>query len=146
VAYEDFRLCHGSLESDDEYLLQEVRQEGVILRSPDDLSAKLASLLEPVLLCGHDHIPRNVLLPNGKLIVNPGSVGVPAFADDVPFPHVTETGSPHARYSIVSRSSAGWQVEDIAVPYDWQAAADTARANGQADWVEWLQTGRAPIS
>jgi predicted phosphodiesterase len=145
VAYEGFRLCHGTLERDDEYLLREVRQEGVFLRSPDDLGAKVASLAEPVLLCGHDHVPRTVQLPNGKLIVNPGSVGAPAFADDVPFPHVMETGSPHARYSVVSRSSAAWQVQEITVPYDWQAAADTACANGQADWAEWLQTGRAAL-
>jgi hypothetical protein len=31
------------------------------------------------------------------LAANPGSVGLPAFDDTHPHPHVVETGSPHAR-------------------------------------------------
>jgi predicted phosphodiesterase len=146
VAYEDFRLCHGSLERDDEYLLYEVLAGGVVLRAGESLAAKLPSLEQPVLLCGHDHLPRTVCLPDGRLIVNPGSVGLPAFTDDLPFPHVMEAGSPHARYGILSREKSGWRVEDIAVPYDWRSAAGAARENGRKDWAEWLQTGRAQIA
>lgn len=142
-AHENFYLCHGSPERDDEYLLEEVLETGVSLRGSSALMARLSWLAQPVLLCGHDHVPRTVRLPNGKLIVNPGSVGLPAYADDVPFPHVMETGTPHARYTILSRSEAGWWVEDIAVPYDWEAAAAVAVENGRVDWAEWLRTGRA---
>jgi hypothetical protein len=56
-----------------------------------------------------------------------------------------ETGTPHARYSIVSRNEEGWRVENIAVPYDWEAAAAAAVENGRPDWAEWLRTGRAVI-
>ena len=142
-AHADFYLCHGSPERDDAYLLNEVLETGVSLRGSRALMAQLAWLTQPVLLCGHDHVPRTVRLPNGRLIVNPGSVGLPAYADDAPFPHVMETGTPHARYSIVSKSGSGWRVEDIAVPYNWEAAAAVAEENGRADWAEWLRTGRA---
>ena len=33
--------------------------------------------------------------------MNPGSVGLPAYADDGAHPHVSETGSPVARYAFV---------------------------------------------
>jgi len=143
TAYDHFTLCHGSPERDDEYLLEEVSAAGVSLRDPGTLMARVSGLPQPVLLCGHDHVPRTVRLPDDRLIVNPGSVGLPAYADDVPFPHVMQTGTPHARYSIVSRVEAGWRIEDIAVPYDWEAAAARAAENGRPDWAAWLKTGRA---
>ena len=143
VAHEDFRMCHGSLERDDEYLLREVSEAGVTLRRSDVLQTKMQSLEQPVLFCGHDHIPKTVHLPDGKLIVNPGSVGLPAFTDDLPFPHALETGSPQARYCVLFRSKLGWQVEEVAVPYDWESAAIEAQKNGRPDWAVWLQTGSA---
>ncbi len=145
VAYGDFFLCHGSPERDDEYLLQEVSVTGVSLRKSDELASRLSSLAQPVLLCGHDHVPRAVYLSDGKLIVNPGSVGLPAYTDDPPFPHAMETGSPHARYSIISKSEAGWWIENIAVPYDWHTAAEMALENERPDWAEWIRTGRAYV-
>ena len=146
VAYEDFFLCHGSPDRDDEYLLQEVSAEGVRARPHEELNSRLAAIRHPVVLCGHDHTPRTVNLPDGRLIVNPGSVGLPAYTDDLPFAHALEAGTPHARYSIVFGDKGRWRVENVAVPYDWQAAADAAQAHGRPDWAEWLRTGRAGVT
>jgi predicted phosphodiesterase len=143
VAYGELFLCHGSPRRDDEYLLVEVGAAGVSLRRPAGLGAITSSVEQPVLLCGHDHVPRTVRLPDGRIAVNPGSVGLPAYEDDQPRDHTMETGTPHARYSVLSRSAAGWQVEEIAVPYDWEAAASAATENGRPDWAFWLRTGRA---
>jgi len=145
AVYGEFFLCHGSPGRDTEYLLREVLETGVVLRSSEELATKLASYEKPVILCGHDHVPCIVSLPDGKLIVNPGSVGLPAYSDDLPFPHVMETFSPHARYSIVSRDVGGWRVESIAVPYDWEWAVEMAGRNGRPDWIPWLRNGRARI-
>ena len=143
VVHDRFRLCHGSPTRDDEYLLQEVTQKGVRQRDSDAIMSQLVDVEQPVVLCGHDHSPRMVRLPNGKLIVNPGSVGLPAYSDGVPHPHVMETGNADARYAIVGWSPAGWQVENVAVAYDWESAAATACRNGRADWGQWLRSGRA---
>lgn len=143
VVEDTYFLCHGTPERDDAYLLQEVGETSVSLRKPSDLLALLSPVDQPVILCGHDHLSRTVLLPDGRLIVNPGSVGLPAYEDDLPFSHVMETGTPHARYSVVSKSKTGWQVEDIAVPYDWEGAASAAMKCDRPDWAEWLRTGRA---
>ena len=98
-------------------------------------------------LCGHSHLPRTVELPDGRLIINPGSVGLPAYSDTVAvLPHAMETGSPHARYAVIERADAGWRVEHVAVPYDWEAASLAAASNGRTDWAEWLRTGRASVT
>jgi hypothetical protein len=143
IAYEDFFLCHASPEKDTEYLLVEVRKAGVFPRESGDLVAKLPPHEQPIVLCGHDHVPRTLYVPDGRLVVNPGSVGLPAYTDDLPHPHAMEAGTPHARYSLISRNEAGWWVENVAVPYDWQIASSTALKNGRPDWAEWLSTGRA---
>lgn len=142
VAHDAFFLCHGTPHRDDSYLLREVEDGFVSLRKSSALMAELSCVEQPVILCGHDHVPRSVSLPDGRLIVNPGSVGLPANSDDLPFPHIMETGTPHARYSILSREKTEWWVEDIAVPYDWDAAGAAALKHGRTDWAEWLRTGR----
>jgi len=70
-------------------------------------------------------------------------VGLQAFTDDHPVAHDMQAGSPHARYAILTRASHSWQVEHIAVVYDWRRAAEVAARNGCPDWEQWLKTGRA---
>ncbi|MBI2333999.1 MAG: metallophosphoesterase, partial [Chloroflexi bacterium] len=78
------------------------------------------------------------------LIINPGSVGLPAYEDETPEHHVMETGSHHARYAILEYKNDDWQVELITVAYDHQQAAKQARKNGRPDWEYALQTGFMP--
>ncbi len=126
-------LCHGSPSSDVEYLLENVTPEGVRPRIPDPLQT-----LATTILCGHTHIPR--LVQSGpQIFVNPGSVGLPAYSDDLPYPHRMETGSPHARYAILD----GDRVEHIALAYDFRAAAAAARRNLRPDWACALENGQA---
>ena len=140
---EDFLLFHGSPRRDDEYVLVEVLEDKVAARTPGDLASILEPYKQGVFLCGHDHVSRFFSLPGGKLIVDPGSVGLQAYTDDLPWPHAMETYSPHARYSIIHESEQGWQVENIALPYDWGSAAEAAEKNDRPDWARWLMTGRA---
>jgi predicted phosphodiesterase len=141
--FDDYFLFHGTPESDMEYLLLDVEKDRISLRSTDGVASKLRSVESKVILCGHDHTPNTALLPDGSLIINPGSVGLQAYTDDSPYPHVIETGSPHARYSVISECGDGYLVENIAVPYEWEAASETARRNSRDDWAEWLKTGKA---
>lgn len=140
---DDFFMFHGSPDRDDRYFLFDIERSGLKLRSPEALQQELGDIAQPVVLCGHDHTPRTVHLPGGKLVVNPGSVGLQAYTDDVPFPHAMQTGTPHARYAILTRKDGRWLAEHIAVAYDWDAAAALARRNGREDWSVWLRTGRA---
>jgi predicted phosphodiesterase len=137
----DLFCCHGTPQSDMTYLLERVTEHGVFLADGATIQMQLEAVSQPVVLCGHSHVPRSIGLPDGRLVVNPGSVGMPAYDEDQPYPHVMEAGSPHARYAILSSTAAGWQVEQIAVPYDWNAAAAVALANGRADRARWIATG-----
>jgi hypothetical protein len=85
-----------------------------------------------------------VELSTDLLFINSGSVGLPAYDDEVPEYHVIETGSTHARYAVLERKHGIWQAELICVAYDHRQAAERARRNGRLDWAEALQTGRLP--
>ena len=135
--------CHGTPLSDETYLLENVTEHGVFLRDSDAILAQLGGVSQPVIACAHSHVPHAVGLPSGQLVVNPGSVGIPAYDHDVPYAHVMEAGSPHARYAIVTRQAAGWDVAHIAVIYPWAQAAEAARRRGRPDRASWIETGRA---
>jgi hypothetical protein len=114
-----------------------------MFRNEEELEALTRSITEDVICCGHSHVQHALQTANGKLIVNVGSVGLPAYTDDEPYPHAMESGSPHARYAILWKNGHGWYVDHVAVPYDWQAAAQIAIANGRSDTARWVLTGRA---
>lgn len=143
IVEDELFLCHGTPQSDKTYLLEDVTPHGVSLKTPERIFRDLAGVEQPVVLCGHSHVPRTARLPNGKLVINAGSVGLPAYEDDWPFPHKMETGAPHARYMLLSKNSSGWLAECVAVPYDWENAVAAAKENGRPDWAKWLKSGRA---
>lgn len=134
-------LCHGTPRSDEEYLLETVSPQGVELKPVEQLTEELTGTEKPVVLCGHSHVPRTVRLPDGTLVVNPGSVGLPAYRDNHPFPHAMENGSPFARYAVLCISQGTWSAELLTVEYPWAKAVAAASANGRPDWARWLATG-----
>ncbi|MBM9402048.1 metallophosphoesterase family protein [Gluconacetobacter azotocaptans] len=137
--------CHGSPAGGDlDYFLEDVSTGHARLDSPDIIRRRLVGAGDAQLvLCGHTHIPRVVMI-DGILIVNPGSVGMPAYDDDRPVAHVMEAGSPHARYALVTRSPAGWNVDLRAIPYDFEAAAQQAEHAGRPEIAFGVRTGRMP--
>ncbi|PLR31655.1 YfcE family phosphodiesterase [Chimaeribacter californicus] len=138
----DIRLVHGVPGNDLTYFLEEVTAQGVQPASPERIAARAQGVAASLILCGHTHLPRRVPLADGRLVVNPGSVGLQAYEDDHPFPHQMEAGSPHARYALLERHAHGWQVEFRQVAYDWEQAAALAAAHQRPDWVTPLLTGR----
>jgi hypothetical protein len=92
-------------------------------------------------LCGHSHVPRDLVLGNVR-IVNPGSVGLQAYDDGQPLPHVVENGDARARYALLESDAQGWQVMLRAVPYAHELAAARAESQGRGDWADALRTGR----
>ncbi|MDE3196096.1 MAG: metallophosphoesterase family protein [Acidobacteriota bacterium] len=135
-------MFHGTPAADNVYLPETVHPGGVSLATSAEIAARLGSVEPPLLLCGHTHIPR-VVHCGRHLIVNPGSVGLQAYADDAPLPHLMETGSPHARYAILEADGADWRVDLRTIRYDWESAARFAARNQREDWAFRLRTGRA---
>lgn len=145
---EQVYCCHGTPTDDLAPFLETVigGTLGIRVATEPEVAARAGDVLRGVrntlILCGHTHLPRAMQLADGRLIVNPGSVGLPAFDDDHPVPYIVETGSPHARYAVLSLRRAGWQVELRSVPYDHAAAARRAEQHGRGDWADALLTGR----
>ena len=81
--------------------------------------------------------------PENCLILNPGSVGCPAFAD-VPAAANFEHRSPHARYAILTQRQGKWSADLIALDYDWDRAAQHAAKLGFPKWATMLATGATP--
>lgn len=136
-------LCHGTPSSDLIYFLEELGEGGSRPASPALVAERAGNIQAPVILCGHSHVQRAVRLPDGRLVVNPGSVGLQAYRDDFRFPHRNEMGSPHARYCLLDSARGAWAVTMVEVAYDWDAAADLAAARGADGWALSLRTGRA---
>ncbi len=139
---EEILLCHGTPDSDCRYLLETIHHGVLRLADAGKLASRLGGVDSAVVACGHTHVPRSVRLATGQLIVNPGSVGLQAFDDDVSAYHVMETGSPDARYAIIEKTSAGWLVEHRCVPYDHESMAALAGRNGHPEWEIALRLGR----
>lgn len=138
--------CHGTPESDNAYLLEEVTENGVFVYTDEELIARTAHIKEPIILCGHSHVNRVIWLSNGKIILNPGSIGLPAYLGNDKVRFAMESMTPHAKYAIIYAGKNSINIEQINCAYDWNAAAATALKNGREDWAHGLLYGRMPKS
>ncbi len=150
-------VCHGTPTSDLQYWLETVTDDfgqhgsrGVRAASQAEIVSRLgtgAHTRASLIICGHTHVPRVAVVASPETsdpitIVNPGSVGLPAYDDAHPFLHHIETGSPHARYAMARETAAGWIVDLRCVAYDFEPMARRAEHRGRADWAMALRTGR----
>ncbi|MFC3441948.1 metallophosphoesterase family protein [Sphingobium rhizovicinum] len=138
---DDVLMVHGAPGGDLIYFLESIEDGGTRAATAQEVEERAGGVAAPLILCGHTHVPRIHHRPGGGMIVNPGSVGLPAYDDAHPVRHKVETGSPHARYAIVDQAETGWRAEIIAVDYDWERAAQWAQARGRVDWAQALRTG-----
>jgi diadenosine tetraphosphatase ApaH/serine/threonine PP2A family protein phosphatase len=146
----DVLLCHGTPRSDLEPMLETIELDGERPARLAEVEARASGHPARLIACGHTHVPRMVQTRDGRVIVNPGSVGLQAYDDDHPLAspdqpavYYVETGSPHASYAIVERIDQGWQVSFHRVAYDWESAAVCAERNRRPEWAYALRTGFA---
>jgi diadenosine tetraphosphatase ApaH/serine/threonine PP2A family protein phosphatase len=135
-------LCHATPDSDEVYWLETVLPDGTVrMASLEAIEQTAKGIAQPLILCGHSHIARAVRLGDGRMVVNPGSVGSPGYRDVHPFPHVIENGTPDASYAILERADGSWRTTFRHVPYDHDAMAALARHNNQPVLASALATG-----
>ena len=154
---DDVFVCHGTPHSDLQGWLETVTDDfglngsrGVRAANPAEVLQRMGTgqhLQASLIICGHTHVPRVVTVPcptdgHRITIVNPGSVGLPAYDDEHPHRHFIENGSPHARYAIAEQTPAGWQVELRSVMYDFESMAQLAESRQRPDWAIALRSGR----
>jgi predicted phosphodiesterase len=136
---------HGMPDDDSAYLVEEVHDRQLIRGSIAGIRRRLGDISARIVLCGHSHQPHLIQLPDGPLILNPGSVGCPAYDDlGADEPHVSEAGSPHARYAVLTIDGDQVSVEMMALNYPWKIAAERAERNCRPEWAHALRTGFMP--
>ena len=136
--------CHGTPENDNEYLLEKVTEHGVFVYNDEDLIEKTKHIKERIILCGHSHVNRVMYLSNGKIILNPGSVGLPAYLGNGQYRFAMESMTPHAKYAVITANGDDMNIEQVNCTYDWNEAAKTAREHGNEKVAEFLLHGRMP--
>lgn len=123
------RMVHGSPRRMDEGLVPDRDPAALAVfhhsrllppgRRPPELGEALAEVAEPLLVCGHTHIPWVQAPGAGKMACNPGSVGLPINNDA------------RAQYLLLRRGGAGgWRPERRAVEYDRESARRAYAARG----------------
>lgn len=129
-------LCHGTPASDNVAWLDDwYYDRKTTLPSEQAVTAPAEGIDYPVMLCGHTHIARSVRLRDGRMVVNPGAVGLQLVH-----------GSPDARYAVIERRDGKWRTSLRVVQYDHHAAAQQAVDNGFLPWKQALATGWADAS
>jgi diadenosine tetraphosphatase ApaH/serine/threonine PP2A family protein phosphatase len=142
VFHDQVFLCHATPASDEVYWLETVLPDGTVRMATLESIEKVAGdIAQRLILCAHSHIARAVRLRDGRLIVNPGSVGCPGYRDSHPYPHAMEAGTPDARYAILELVDGDWRIAFRHVPYDHRAMADLALRNGKPELASALATG-----
>ncbi len=139
----DVFACHACPQDDLTGWMEVSQPDGSRVRAGLAHITLLAEgVTQPVMVCGHTHVARTLRLADGRLIVNPGTVGCPGFVDAHATPPVTIfTGTPHASYAILDGVGQDWTVTHRLVPYDASRMAAMAAVAGYPDWVSALSTG-----
>lgn len=131
VFADEIFLCHGTPGNDSQTWLDEFfRGRDTTLPSYDAVDREAQGLDYPVMLCGHTHVARSVRLYDGRLVINPGAVGLQLVH-----------GSPDARYAIIERRNGRWLTSLRVVEYDHKRTGETAGRNGFPGWQNALTTG-----
>lgn len=135
-------LCHGTPRSDVTYWLDRLTGDAIMAPTQiAEVEQEATDIEASLILCAHTHLPRVVRLRDGRLVVNPGSVGCPGYRDTAPVEHVVEAGTPHACYAILERNGGGWQAAIRYVAYDSTRMAGLAARNGRPEWASVIATG-----
>jgi predicted phosphodiesterase len=134
--------CHGRPRDDNAYLLENVEAGRLVPARYTQVAERVRAVGSRFILCAHSHIP-GAAAAGDTMVINPGSVGLPAYEDPTPPAHVSESGSPLARYAMLHLDGEKASFEHIAIPYDHLSAARRAEESQNPAWAHFLATGYA---
>ena len=142
ISIDEFFLCHGTPNRDDEYLIEKVDDVGVSKKNKKEINYEIKGIKQKIICCGHSHIYNLINLESDRFIVNPGSVGLQAYIDDFPIYHKMETGENKALYCVIKKEENQYTFEKILISYDWKSASKYALKNNHKEWAKWLRDGK----
>jgi predicted phosphodiesterase len=134
--------CHGRPDDDNAYLLENIEGGRLVPAREAEIADRVRAVGARLVLCAHSHLS-GLAAAGRKMVINPGSVGLPAYEDQSPPAHVSESGSPAARYAVLELDGERVRLEHVALAYDYAAAARRAAENQSLAWTHFLSTGFA---
>jgi len=129
-------LFHGSPDNNRKYFLEKIYRGRVIIKDEKELAESVEKLKTRYIGFGHSHLARVITLDT-KILINAGSVGWPAYADDKP-KHKIETLNNFAKFIIIDNGN----IEICNIAYDCKSACKRAKKNGREDWAKYILNGR----
>lgn len=139
---DEFFLCHGTPINDADYLLEKICKKEVFLKNNEEIYNEIKGISQKIICCGHSHTFNLIYLTSGQIVVNPGSVGLQAYDDDIPIYHKIETGYNKASYCVIKKEKNQYIFDKILITYDWKSASKYALKNNHKKWAKWLSYGR----
>lgn len=136
----DIFCFHASPKNDSEYLLEKLNDGFISIKEINEIEKILTDIKQKIIVCGHSHISR-IVETDKRLIVNPGSVGLPAYDDDLPVYHKMQNFNPRANYAVINILGDSVSVERLSIDYDSEESARLAERNKRDDWAKWIRTG-----
>lgn len=133
----NYYMIHGTYFDDSENLLETTKDGRLIFRDDEEILRLTDDIEAKFIFCGNSHIPNCHTLKSGHVVINPGSVGLQAYKNDIK----VENNTPDAAYSILTIEEDKYSVEQVRVAYDYQKAVDKALENEREDWAYALKTG-----
>jgi predicted phosphodiesterase len=130
----DVLAVHGTPSSDSQYLLERLVDDRLSLNGRGELDRRLGDTTARLVFCGHSHHQHSAFASSGRLIVNPGAVGCPRYADNDDR-ELAESGSPHARFAVATRRGSRRSIELVVLEYNWRPVVIRATENGRGDWA-----------
>jgi putative phosphoesterase len=138
--FEGILLCHGTPNDDLTYLLEKIKKGKLTLNDDKHIVRHLSNVQEKIVLCGHSHLPRIIETSKNQIVINPGSVGLQAYRDDLP-KHKVENFNSLASYAIIDKNDLDFKVELVQVSYNKEKAIECALKNNRKDWAYALEFG-----
>jgi predicted phosphodiesterase len=133
---EKITLFHGSPNNKNKYFLESIINEQIIIKSNNEIKRNIKNIETKFICFGHSHLERILKIDN-QILINAGSVGLPAYSEDNP-KHKIETYNNYAKYAIINNNS----VEICNAEYDYKNSSRKARENNRNDWSKYIETGR----
>jgi len=138
---ENICAFHGTPKSDTIYLLEDLHDGYRLVNEENKIEEHLIGIDSKIIFCGHSHTSRLIKIAN-RWIINPGSVGLQAYEDELPIYHKIESFNNLAQYCLIDIEGNEFKTEQIYLQYDYDKAVKCAADNNRMDWANWIKYGK----
>jgi len=137
----DVLAVHGTPEDDNEYLLEEIADGRLANATRSTIDRRLGGRSDSLILCGHSHYQHAAHGSANRLVVNPGSVGLPF---EQPVPRGPVRRPPWAEYALVSVRQGRVSIDLRRTRIPIEALFESVAKSGMPYPERWIRDWTCP--